>query len=224
LKEPTGKYHSVWNGIDPTKKTPGEFEIKFERTEYEVNGVRLHLDASRSKGWEEIDAVQLVGTAFPPVGEEGKPPELPVCQWAAKAEASSEFRSPDWGANQATGLPNTVDDGDFGSAWASKSADGGEEWIKLTYTTPINATGLRIRETFNPGAAVKVALFEADGKEHIVWQGKDTNKTSPGYFELVFPRTDYPVVGVKVYLDTAAVAGWNEIDAVELTGFEVASP
>jgi hypothetical protein len=32
------------------------------------------------------------------------------------------------------------------------------------------------------------------------------------------------VTGVKVFLDSASIPGWNEIDAVELIGYEAAKP
>lgn len=219
LKDPLGQYHSVWEGNEPVEKAPACFEVSFERSEYEVSAVRIHLETSRQKGWEEIDAVELVGMVSP-AALGNTTVSWPISEWAEKASASSEFRSPQWGAGQATGLPNTVEDGDFASAWASQAPDDGTEWLQLSYSTPVYATGLRIRETFNPGAVSKVLLLESGGKEHLVWEGRDTNAASPGFFELVFPRTEYLATGVKLFLDTARVPGWNEIDAVELLGYE----
>ena len=220
LRDPLGNHHSVWKGSDPVKKPPGWFERNFERTEYEVNAVRIHLDGTHSKGWEEIDAAELIGLC-PSLGPKGsQPPAMPIAQWAVRAVASSEFGSPNWGAGMATGLPDTVENGDFGSAWAPKLEDAGVEWLQLSYAKPVYAIGVRVRETFNPGAISKLSFLDAAGGEHVVWEGISMNGNSPGYFELVFPRTDYPTVGVKVFLDTARVAGFNEIDAVELIGYE----
>ena len=67
---------SVWKGTDPTA-TPGVFEVSFSPTTYKVRSVRIILDTSRRTGWEEIDAVELVG----PDGR----------AWATGASASSSY-------------------------------------------------------------------------------------------------------------------------------------
>jgi hypothetical protein len=55
-----GTRRSVWKGTDPTT-VAGAFEIAFAPTSYRVRSVRVILDTSKRKGWEEIDAVELVG-------------------------------------------------------------------------------------------------------------------------------------------------------------------
>jgi hypothetical protein len=71
-----GKAHVVWKGVDPTRK-PGVFDLKIQPTPFKVVRLRVVLDTNRVSGWNEIDAVEIVG----PKGR----------QWAIKAHASSSY-------------------------------------------------------------------------------------------------------------------------------------
>ena len=74
-----GTHRTVWQGDDPTE-TPGTFEVPFPPTPYRVARVRVVLDTDRRPGWNEIDAVELVG----PDGR----------AFAATAAASSTYGQP----------------------------------------------------------------------------------------------------------------------------------
>jgi len=122
-----------------------------------------------------------------------------------------------WGEEQATGPPDTHQAGDISTAWASKLPDGGEEWLKLDYSNHVYLAEVRVRETYNPGAISKVAAVLPNGQEKIIWEGVTEPGEAP--IEKVFPVSgNIYAKGVKVYLDTRRVPGWNEIDAVELVG------
>lgn len=140
-------------------------------------------------------------------------------QWADEALASSEYEDSDWSASQATGKPDTHEGGDKTTAWASKTADDSQEWLELTYRQAVRPVKIRIRETFNPGAVIKVECKDDQGKWQTIWEGKDTVKDAPGYLE-VGPKSPitWPCKAIKITLDSQGVAGWNEIDAVELIG------
>ncbi len=71
-----GGEHALWSGTDPTQ-TAGPFEIEFPSTAYRVARIRVVLDTDRRQGWNEIDAVELIG----PDGR----------AWASGAVASSEY-------------------------------------------------------------------------------------------------------------------------------------
>ncbi len=71
-----GARFELWSGVDPTP-AGGPFEIRFATTERRLLGVRIVLDTNRRPGWEEIDAVELVG----PEGN----------AWAVRAAASSSY-------------------------------------------------------------------------------------------------------------------------------------
>jgi len=46
-----------------------------------------------------------------------------IYQWAMSAEASSEFSSPEWSAEQAVGAPDSPGCGDYQFSWASAASD-----------------------------------------------------------------------------------------------------
>lgn len=122
-----------------------------------------------------------------------------------------------WGEEQATGPPDTFRAGDITTAWASRLPDGGEEWLNLEYSNQVYLAEVRVRETYNPGAISKVAAVLPNGQEQVIWEGITEAGEAP--VEKVFPVSgNIYAKGVKVYLDTRRVPGWNEIDAVELVG------
>jgi hypothetical protein len=124
-----------------------------------------------------------------------------------------------WGHEQAAGEPDTGRPGDIPSAWASKNPDGGEEWLQLDYDDLVDLQQINVVESHNPGAISKVAAVLPDGSETTVWEG--TIDGSP-QDELVTSEfhvdSNLRAQSVKVYVDTARVPGWNEIDAVQLVG------
>jgi hypothetical protein len=123
-----------------------------------------------------------------------------------------------WGTEQATGKPDTwPNQGDITTAWASQTADGQQEWLMLEYARPVNLKEVHIYETFNPGAVYRVTAFDLTGREIEVWKGKDP--TAPGSGKGISKITSKKKVKtnrIKIYIDSPAVQGWNEIDAVGL--------
>lgn len=58
-----GQYHTVWEGEPaPMDECPRVFSILVTGVETPVVGVRIHLDQRAGGDWDEIDAVELVGT------------------------------------------------------------------------------------------------------------------------------------------------------------------
>ena len=145
-------------------------------------------------------------------------------QWAIGATASSTYaikegKTASWSPEQMIGVPNVQKYGDNGNAWASKDQDKGEEWVKLTFEKEVNATEVRIKETYNAGAITKIVLYENNNKSHVVYKAKsETKKNEMQYLVAKFPKTGYKTKMVKIILDSKAITGWNEIDAVQLVG------
>ena len=139
-------------------------------------------------------------------------------QWASDARASSQYGDPDWSAKQATGKPNTPAAGDFQTAWASQEPDAGEEWLELTYKIPVRPAIVRVCETFNPGAVVKLDAKDPNGAWCELWKGKDTTTDCPGWLDIPISKPAWPCRVIRITLDCTLVKGWNEIDAVELIG------
>lgn len=122
-----------------------------------------------------------------------------------------------WAAQQAIGAPNTELAGDYNTAWATNYPDTGEEWLKLDYAEAVNIAAVRIRETYNPGAVVRVTAIVKNDREITLWQGQDKTSVAPEYLTIK-SSANVTAQTIKIYLDTKLVAGWNEIDAVELIG------
>lgn len=145
-------------------------------------------------------------------------------QWAATAKATSTFGDgkdqASYSAWQATGAPNVVGFRDDGNAWAPKEADAGIERLEVGFAKPVNATEIRIRQNSGPGAIIKVELVDDAGAAHAIYEGVDsaTYDEFNFWFKKAIDKTPYKVAGAKITLATNAVAGWNEIDAVQLIG------
>lgn len=59
-----GSKQTVWEGVDDQKYAPGTigwFDRSFAKTADKVNGARITLATNAVWGWNEIDAVQLLG-------------------------------------------------------------------------------------------------------------------------------------------------------------------
>ncbi|MBI4565177.1 MAG: hypothetical protein HY716_10840 [Planctomycetes bacterium] len=139
-------------------------------------------------------------------------------QWAVDAKASSEYGRDDWSARQACGEPNTLKAGDLKTAWASKEQNAGEEWLELTYEFRVRPTQVRIHETFNPGAVVLIEARDTGQNWHALWTGRDGTRECPGWLDVRLEATAIATRVIRITLDTSLVAGWNEIDAVQLFG------
>ncbi|MFC4314142.1 hypothetical protein ACFPN2_34025 [Steroidobacter flavus] len=64
LRDADGAFHEMWSGTDTTpyeKNTIGWLIKEFPKTSFLVTGARITLETARVWGWNEIDAVQLVG-------------------------------------------------------------------------------------------------------------------------------------------------------------------
>lgn len=122
-----------------------------------------------------------------------------------------------WGVEQMIGAPDTPGSGDIPSAWASNTQDGQPEWLVLDYAEAVVPAAVHVVETYNPGALTKVSVFTSSGKEVVAWEGADPTAAGSGHGISKIPlKVSFPVRRVKVYLDSPAVPGWNEIDAVAL--------
>lgn len=120
-----------------------------------------------------------------------------------------------WGPEQVIGMPDTDGAGDIVTAWASLSTDDQEEWLILHFDRPIEIKLVEIHETYNPGAVVKVTAFNEAGEEMLAWEGEDPTPTTEDRGISIIPvDIEFNTNRIKVYIDSPAVLGWNEIDAV----------
>jgi hypothetical protein len=64
LFDENGKAYVIWSGTDKTKykeNTIQYFVAEFEKTKYKTKSVKITLATNVVNGWDEIDAVQLLG-------------------------------------------------------------------------------------------------------------------------------------------------------------------
>lgn len=77
VKDPEGRWRECWSGEAHREAAPRWFEVPLGVVDHVVSAVRIVVDTDRVKGWNEIDAVELVGETRR--------------QWAATARASSNY-------------------------------------------------------------------------------------------------------------------------------------
>jgi hypothetical protein len=143
-----------------------------------------------------------------------RPPEPPPPEivWASSVNAmSSQYTTDSWSASKALGPPDAMPSGqDSANAWASLEADAGIEFLEVGFAGQHRMSGIDVIESFNPGAVTRVELLLAGGGRAVREAGPSSSSTR----RIEFACTDQAVVGVRVTLDSGAVAGWNEIDAI----------
>lgn len=144
----------------------------------------------------------------------------PAGQWAADARAGSSYGNPHYGPNRATGAPNVRLPGNSADAWCPAEQNKGTEWLEVTFAQPVRATEVRVRQTYAVGGIVKIEALAADDSTQLWWEGVDPYEPPPrreiAWLAVQVPPTDFPVAKVRITLNLAAVAGWEQIDAVQL--------
>jgi hypothetical protein len=149
-----------------------------------------------------------------------------LSQWAASADASvaygGVYGDGDWTPASLLGPPDVEACEDNGLAWAPEHEDDGLQWIELTYENPVYLTQVKVRESSGPGAVTTIEAL-TDGDYVTIWEGTDRTKTCPGDFIFRFNdgdlnKTDFKTDTLRINLNTD-VKGWNEVDAVQLTGY-----
>ncbi|MCC2669251.1 MAG: blaR0 [Armatimonadetes bacterium] len=125
----------------------------------------------------------------------------------------SEKRS--WGPEQAIGAPDTEQAGDIATAWASATQDEQDEWLQLDYGKPIQAVAVIVHESFNPGALTRITTVRPDTEEVDLWRGEDPTPAGRDHgVSIVTLKEPVEASTIRLYLASARVPGWNEIDAV----------
>lgn len=147
-------------------------------------------------------------------------PSLLGGQWAVEATASTQYGDDSFSAAQATGPQDTFAAGDFPTAWAASEPEAGEQTLELTYEHPVTPYAVEVYESYNPGAVVAVELYDAASDAWVAaWQGEAAAAEAAyriNLFEL--EPLDIKTDRIRLVLDTDAVPGYNEIDAVHLFG------
>jgi hypothetical protein len=147
-----------------------------------------------------------------------EPPEpLPERLWANELlNFSSQYTEDSWSASQVLGEANVFPgNGDNTSAWATSDADGNSEFIEVAVPAS-RISAIEVYETYNPGSIESIEITTASGKSKRVFSGQPrVVQNQAGRIAITeISCTDEKVVSVRITLNTSAVPGWNEIDAI----------
>ena len=141
-----------------------------------------------------------------------------LSQFASSATASSSYSETDWSASRAVGEPNVVGCDDHPNAWAAQG-NFGEDWLEVSFTTPVAPTRIDIYEVWTPGSIARVEVKNAAGSYVTVYQ------TTPGVLGTCPRVLSFGVTSitekisvVRIHVDHRILLDWDEIDAVKLTG------
>ncbi|WP_400191401.1 LamG-like jellyroll fold domain-containing protein [Hymenobacter sp. B81] len=133
---------------------------------------------------------------------------------------STEYNS-SWAAATTLGAPTVYPRyGDISGAWASSDPDDQREYLVLRFANPAPAKRILIWETYNPGAIDTVWVRNPNTN---AWVSVYTATAAPAggnsrILNINFPETAFNVQDVRLAINSPAVTGWNEIDAVALSG------
>ncbi|KAA9339355.1 T9SS type A sorting domain-containing protein [Hymenobacter busanensis] len=144
----------------------------------------------------------------------------PVRYVSSVLRFSSEYNNGSWAANQVVGTPDVYPRyGDLGGAWASSPADGTREYLVLRFANPAPAKRILIWETYNPGAidTIFVRNPNTNAWVPVYTHTAASAGTNSRILNVNFPQTAFAVQDVRLAINSAAVSGWNEIDAVALS-------
>ncbi|KAB7729939.1 OmpA family protein [Rudanella paleaurantiibacter] len=143
-------------------------------------------------------------------------------QWASQViGASSEGKGDSYGqqfkAVQALGKPNKLPDlGYSPCAWSPLYPDGAEEWLHVGFEKAMPVRQVIVGENVNPGAVVRVVVYDERGTEHVVYTASPQARPE-GTLRIMVKDTGLVGNAVKITLATAAIKGPNQIDAVGLS-------
>lgn len=176
---------------------------------------RLVACSDRAHGRITAGAYRDAIAAIDRVPEVATP--APALVWAATVRgASSQWSADAWSAARVLGPPEVYPrSGDDARAWASRGADDQVEWIEVGLAQPRRLAAVQIAETYNPGAITRVELYRASGAVEVAYAGAAVATGPAATLRTIgFACTAEPIVAIRVTLDSAAVAGWNELDAI----------
>ncbi len=164
-----------------------------------------------------VDAYRDAVATLDALSARAPAPPAPATVWSASVRSSSsQYSVGNWSAARALGAPDVFPGhGDHVNAWASLGADDRVEHLELGLARPVHVSAVEVFETFNPGAVSEIELVAASGARTVVHRGP----AAPAGAAARVHRTEVactaePIVAVRITLDSPAVPGWNEIDAV----------
>jgi outer membrane protein OmpA-like peptidoglycan-associated protein len=142
-------------------------------------------------------------------------------QWAYSVRGvSSQYSKKEYSASQVLGRPSKLPaTGPSTTAWSPLWPDNGNQWIEVGFKTSIQVSRIGIGENANPGAVTEIILYDESNNAHTVYLEPVPHKVfSKGrMWNIEIPKTDFKCIALKLVLNTAAVKGYNHIDAIGIS-------
>lgn len=145
----------------------------------------------------------------------------PKVQWADKViRVSSELeysKAPrQYRAEQVLGVPSVLPQ--FGlseAAWTPAREQASQEYLSVGFSKPSFAQQVLINENYNAGAITKVFISDGGSQKKLVYENEAPQALPEGrLLQIKLERSAFPVAEVLVLLNTNAVKGYNQIDAI----------
>jgi hypothetical protein len=137
-------------------------------------------------------------------------------------EYSSQYSSGNWSANRILGKENVYPNyGDNVNAWASSTRNGQREYIIVAFDTVQTVHTIEIFETYYPGAIDTVYLRNESTQKWQRIYSKPALTDLPAesrIFTIYMTETSYLVDALRIAINSPEVDGWNEIDAIAISG------
>ncbi len=127
-------------------------------------------------------------------------------------------------ASQVLGKPNKLPS--FGSsfvAWSPETDERGEEFITVSFAKAIKIQQVAVGESFNAGSITKITGFDSLGISYILYTNslpKSVPENEGRMFNCYFELTEKTIKRIRVDLNTAAVSGSNQIDAIGISALK----
>ncbi|MEQ9566307.1 MAG: hypothetical protein RLN85_10930, partial [Pseudomonadales bacterium] len=137
-------------------------------------------------------------------------------------DVSSEYSPYEYSAIQTLHRPNVLPNGgENPNAWRPKSQDK-EEFIMVSFNTPIKAKQIAIAESENPGAVKAVYGYDPEYNEYLLFELTPRDlPIESRLLNLFFEETPYTVQAVRVVLDCSVSDGYNAIDAIGVSASNI---
>lgn len=137
---------------------------------------------------------------------------------------SSQYGSSVYAATQVLSAPDVYPSyGINGNSWASLTPDGQREYLELGFDNPEPVTSIGIYETYRTGAVDTIYVKNpSTSLWEVVWKAAAGSKGDSARFFLAnFATTSFDVSEIRLAINSPAISGFNQIDAVVLSSTPV---
>lgn len=146
-------------------------------------------------------------------------------QWAKQVvDYSSASGTKAYSAKQILGKPSVMPNfGKSAAAWSPSFPSGNFEWIRLSFDLPIYIKQILINENLNPGAVVKIYIYDSLGRGHQIYEN-NSPKPIPATHEptrLFFNPPNFRSKELKIELNLSDYLEEYQIDAVGISDSDI---